>query len=280
MRRPIRPAAEQVAAPLRTLALLAVWTLVLASFWGKLPQGAPAPLRRYVGGLWQAVWRWFRPYAATLADPTGFRWLVECGASLLLFGAVPLLVWRALGRSLRDAGIALPNRWGRRALPICLLAVVPFALVLGAVYANALAADPDDARHRWLWKATYACSTIPEHLLIAGIALASFCPGARLPVCRPDDVPRPREPLRLRGRRKRLLSNHGLDEATVPAIVAAGVLFGIVHLGAPPVELATSFPGGMAVAYLTVRAGSVLPGWIAHVWLMLLVELFLLLESS
>ena len=66
-------------------------------------------------------------------------------------------------------------------------------------------------------------------------------------------------------RLRRLLAWWGLDVGGFWAILVSGMLFGLVHVGARPIEFLTSFPGGMAVCYLTYRSRSIWPGWLVHV---------------
>ena len=75
------------------------------------------------------------------------------------------------------------------------------------------------------------------------------------------------------GRIQRLLTWWGLDVPSFWAIVGSGMLFGIVHVGAHPIEFLLSFPGGMAVCYLTYRSRSIWPGWLVHMAQMILVTL-------
>jgi len=51
---------------------------------------------------------------------------------------------------------------------------------------------------------------------------------------------------------------------TGSAVIGAGLLFGLVHVGKGPLELALSFPGGCLLCYVTYRSGSIWPGWAVH----------------
>jgi len=79
---------------------------------------------------------------------------------------------------------------------------------------------------------------------------------------------------------KRLLAWWGLDGQSLGAIIASGMLFGIVHVGAQPIEFLTSFPGGIALGYLTYRSRSIWPGWLIHIAQMILVTLAMLLTGA
>jgi len=47
-------------------------------------------------------------------------------------------------------------------------------------------------------------------------------------------------------------------------LLVSGALFAAVHFGKPRLELALSMPGGLAVAYLTLRSHSIWPAIVAH----------------
>jgi len=64
------------------------------------------------------------------------------------------------------------------------------------------------------------------------------------------------------GARNAGLSWSGL---TAESVVASGVIFGLAHIGkADVMEVGLSLPGGIAVAYVTLRARSIWPAVIAH----------------
>ena len=76
---------------------------------------------------------------------------------------------------------------------------------------------------------------------------------------------------------RRLLAWWGLEPVGLWAILGGGFLFGIVHVGARPIELVTSFPGGLLLCYVTYRSRSIWPGWCVHVAQMALAIGFLAL---
>ena len=79
---------------------------------------------------------------------------------------------------------------------------------------------------------------------------------------------------------RRRLAWWGLEPAGFGAILGGGLLFGAVHVGARPIEFATSFPGGVLLCYVTYRSGSIWPGWCVHVVQMMLVGTILFTERA
>ena len=128
---------------------------------------------------------------------------------------------------------------------------------------------------------------IPEHFLICGVLVAILLPTRRLP--RPVSIATIdghgwRRGLRWLGLAQpgstadvsRLLAWFGLSRTQFITLIASGALFWSVHIGKNNlVEIILSFPGGVAVAYLTLRAHSIWPAIVAH-WSMNLIPLALL----
>jgi len=79
---------------------------------------------------------------------------------------------------------------------------------------------------------------------------------------------------------RRLLAWWGLEPDGWWAILGGGLLFGIVHVGARPIEFTTSFPGGLLLCYVTYRSRSIWPGWCVHVAQMTLVMGFIALFGA
>ena len=156
---------------------------------------------------------------------------------------------------------------------VCILVALPFAFFIAWEQPTVSEAARTGFSRPLSRKLLFVASTVPEHILITGICVASFLPRARLPalpalapvegggtkrvlrwlgLAQPSDPGRPLI--------HRLLTWLGLDASAALAIAGGGILFGIVHVGARPVTLATSFPGGMAVCYVTYRSRSIWPG--------------------
>jgi hypothetical protein len=123
---------------------------------------------------------------------------------------------------------------------------------------------------------------VPEHFLICGVTVAVLLPERRLPEHVPlADPTGPwwRSGLRWLGLAQSggtTLGWAGLTIESLAAITLSGVAFGIVHFGKEIPELILSFPGGVAVAYVTLRCGSIWPALVAH-WTMNLVPAAMIL---
>lgn len=294
----------------RFVLLLPLLTLYVTAFWGHFGLAWPAPIRRYTGFVMQGCWQFYRDHVAIEGNILVHSRLVWMAVSVVFGGLLPLSVMALLKRWPADVGVGLPNRWGWRVLLICLLVVAPLSFVFAN---EQLAGQPTaTARVNALSPLIHALVivgvSIPEHILLTGICVALFLPDYRLPAPVPPrtsslgpfcflsggrlsapmylapmegslmkralrwlGLSQPSDPEA--GRLQRLLAWWGLDIPGFWAIVGGGMLFGIVHIGARPIEFLTSFPGGMAVCYLTYRSRSIWPGWLAHIAQMIFVTL-------
>ncbi len=208
--------------------------------------------------------------AMTGWEPTGrWTWAV---VSLVLGAALPWLIMALIGRGRpRDIGLRWPNRVGYRLVIVGYLASLPFLVWMAwspkvqAFYQRELAIEP--------WTRLYGPHVIvlfAEHLMFHGILLAALRPGRRWPVVPtpvPAEGPALRRVLRWLGLAQPtgdarglvwLTRWIGLPDACVWAMVLQTALFGLVHAGKPPAELAMSFPGGLAMAYVAYRCN----GWL------------------
>ena len=92
--------------------------------------------------------------------------------------------------------------------------------------------------------------------------------------------PHPDHDARIRGRGP-ISSWLGIAEHGWPglfAMFASATLFATVHVGkGNPLELALSFPGGLILAYATLRTGSIWPMIVAHWSMNVLPRLYFLL---
>jgi Type II CAAX prenyl endopeptidase Rce1-like len=198
-------------------------------------------------------------------------------ADVVLGVAVPIAALAMVGRSPFDAGMGRPNRLGWRFALFATLAVIPFGcLILGG------------GTRPMPWPTTRVAAMaildmVPEHFFVCGVTTALLLPNQRLAgasVPRSSGGPpltrafqwlglahgRPTDP-------GGPASFWGLDRASLWAIVGSGLVFGWVHVGKPnDLEVALAFPGGVAAAYVTLRASSIWPALIAH-WSMNLVPM-------
>ena len=228
--------------------------MYVALFWGKAPMLLGEPI---------AAWsRLIKPSIDGLYPGRPLAWLlVHTGVGL----AAPLLVAAALRRAPHEWGLGRPNALGVRFAVLAMLISVPFGLWLTASV-GMTAAHPLDLV--WL------CSMlvlVPEHFLICGATVALLRPDLRLAEPRPPLACRSAPLIRMLhwlgfGRAPDDSGSWlGLARGDAVAILASGLLFGLVHVGkGHALELALSFPGGVAIAYLTVRSRSIWPAVMAH----------------
>lgn len=266
--------------PIRFAAVGLLMFAYVSTFWGGAARRLPDPLDRWAYIATRVPQRWWlnhvapsRPRIERLAL---LHFTVEFGLGLL----VPVLLLKAAGRCPRDYGLRAPNALGWRLLLAGVALSVPFGLWLLYDQREQL---QKVIRSPMLCHAQRLLSMVPEHFLICGMVTGLLLPGYRLP----DPVPiapaegsPPLRALRWLGlaqprsepSRNAVLEWLGLDGASLAALCASGLIFGLIHIGKAPLELALSFPGGVAVAYITLRSQSIWPAIIAH-WSMNLVPL-------
>ena len=249
-----------------SIALFTLIVLYVSFYCGRFADYIPGPL----GDL---IIRG-RDHLSRLTAHDYGRWLLM---HLVLGLCIPsVLVWLSR-RRLRDVGFAWPNLLGRRLILASVVLSVPFGVYF--LFALNLLKSPSMAT--WPW-AIGLVAMLPEHFLICGVTVAVLLPGRRLP----EHVPLAKlaGPWWRRGLRwlglaqpgSSVLGWGGLTAESLMAVTLSGMVFGVVHFGKPTPELILSFPGGMAVAYVTLRSGSIWPAIIAH-WSMNLVPVAMIL---
>jgi len=279
-----------------TLLLLAAGVAYMSAFWGYARDHFPAPLNQWGNSCREKVSDWCydidhpRPPASSAGGTArarrfAFRWLV---AQVLVGIVIPAPLLMLAGRRLRDVGIGWPNALGRRLIVVSVVLSVPFGLWL-------LSAHPQ-FRQRGTDIPSAACmllTVVPEHFLICGVYVAILLPGRRLP--NPIPVAAVKGPLPVRALRwlglaqppassgeNRTLAWFGLTWASFAAILASGGLFWMVHIGKEStLEVILSLPGGVAVAYVTLRSRSIWTAIPAHLSLTLIPQgLFMLYDKG
>ena len=260
----------------RFAVLLALWILLVMTFWGKIPPSWPDWLRHYSGCAVRGGWRAWTDWVDVSANVRLHRRLVWVLVACLGGVALPALLMRLRGRHWRDVGVRWPNMLGWRYVAIGIGVGVLMAVAFVWERKRLSGVDlPMNIREALLLLA----SSVPEHLCISGFVLASLLPRER--IAKQPSLPA----------RHGILAWLGLGAVNptwsawpglfgwlglrnwgeVAAISGAALVFGFVHLGARPIELVTSFPGGWLIAYMTLRSGSVLPAWLIHLGQMLAV---------
>lgn len=243
-----------------SLGIAVAGALYVTLFWGSaltyLPHGPSdwaGPMRRTMSRL----------YAREVP-----LWL----ALQFVVGFVPaagVMVWQ---RSVSSVGLGWPNVLGRRLIATSVLISIPFGFWLMATARPGQHLSREQIE-RYLILLT---AVIPEHVLICGTLVALMLPGRRLPEAVPL-APVSGSSL-LRGLRwlglaqprasgggGGLLNWFGLTGESLLAIVWSGIVFWLAHLGKRDLtEVALALPGGVAVAYVTLRSRSIWPAIIAH----------------
>ncbi len=224
-------------------------------------------MRNRIRGWLVAQGEWIA--SALGAEPVTREWR-EGMFVLLTMGAIPLVVMVATGRwRCRDLGIRMPNAIGWRVLIAGYLLALPF------VYWMTQSAEFTKSYLAWIERA--GLSTLAAYYVVVLLAEHFFFQGAVLAICRADrrwPLPAPvaaieggalRKLLRWIGLAQptdgtvgfaRVTRWLGLQDGCVVAVVVSGLLFGAVHYGKDVRELALSFPGGVAMAYLAYRTNT------------------------
>lgn len=272
----------------RFVLLLPLLSLYVTAFWGSFGPAWPAPVRRYTGFVLRSCWQYYHSHVTNNDQAFLHYPLIWMAVSILFGGLLPLLVMALFKRWPTDVGLGLPNRWGWRVILICMLVVLPLSFVFAHEQLSGQSITQAHALLPLIKVLIMIGVSVPEHILLTGICVALFLPGFRLPapsVLAPLEGSSTRCVLRWlglaqpgapgMGRLQSMLAWWGLDVPGFWAIIGGGLLFGIVHVGAQPIELTTSFPGGIAVCYLTYRSRSIWPGWLVHMAQMILVTLAL-----
>jgi len=206
-------------------------------------------------------------------------WLVVW---VILGMLVPSSLLYLSGLKLTDVGIGMPNTLGWRMIILGIVVSIPFGILLLNSRNYDTGQDPLSPE-----SIMNLLSMIPEHFLVTGVCTALMLPGRRLPS---DESLEPVEgnfiekALRWFGLEQssanagsnRILEWFGLTWVSLFAIVASGAVFRMIHLGKDDLELMLSFPGGVAIAYMTLRCRSIWPSVISH-WSLNLIPLGVLL---
>lgn len=182
-----------------------------------------------------------------------------------------------------DVGLGLPNTIGWRIIILGIVVSVPFGILL--MKSRNYGSGQNPLSPEFLMT---LLSMIPEHFLVTGVCTALMLPGRRLPSyvrLEPVEGNFFKRGLRWFGLAQsssnsagnRILDWFGLNWFSLFAIVASGALFRMIHLGKGDLELMLSFPGGVGIAYMTIRSHSIWPSVISHWSLNLIPMGFLLL---
>jgi len=214
--------------------------------------------------------------AASGWAPTGpWRWAI---LSVVMGLVVPWAFMAAIGRGRPgDIGLKRPNRVGWRLVIVGYAVSLPFLVI--ATRSPAMQAYYRVQMSAWSFGSlcgTYAAVLIAEHFLFHGALLALLHPRRRWPV-----VPAPAavegigayralrwlglsQPAGGGGAVSRAARWMGLPDGCLWAMALQTALFGLIHVGKAPAEVALSFPGGLAMAYVAYRSDSLLTPMVIH----------------
>ncbi len=227
-------------------------------FWSSLWERLPAPFSVWGRAVRRELWSIWRD--------SPIDWL---RLTIVQAIVVPCVVMACVGRSPQDFGLGWPNRLGWRLAWISVIISIPFGWWL-------IHADPGEPTHHVSYEMWVTLAgIIPEHALICGLFVTVFLPGLSLHRARPPVLTGGASVTTRAFRRlglaqppreggSRVLGWFGLNGRALWAISASGVLFFAVHFGKDLAELATSLPGGVAIAYVTLRSRSIWPAVVAH----------------
>lgn len=249
-----------------------VGLIYVSVLWSNLPNLLPAPINRFAFLHDKLIGDWWRGHVHVSGPAYRNNYLYWVASNLLIGLVIPVVVLLLAQRRLSDMGLGWPNRLGRRFTGAGIVLSIPFGLWVLTDNPRAIAEVWNDFRYIGLCS---GIAMIPEHFLICGFFVALLLPERKLP----ENVPLMpvegrmiRRCLRWLGLarspsgtgRHAALAWFGLTPASLFAILASGVLFLVVHVGEPGLELALAMPGGVAVAYMTLRSRSIWPGLLAH----------------
>jgi hypothetical protein len=185
-------------------------------------------------------------------------------------GVIPVVAAGFCRRWPGDLGLGLFNRLGFRLILISVVLSIPFGFLL--MHTGAVPVPRSYGHAMGLLRQLLV--VVPEHMLICGLFVALMLPDRRLPGNVPLAPAKGSWVVRILrwlglaqpvGDAGGFLGWFGLTPESLVAVVASGILFGMAHHGKNDiVEIALSLPGGVAVAYMTLRSRSIWPAVIAH----------------
>ena len=257
------PRAHTLIGWLISLVVFFIGAVYVCTWWGRGIWWARPYLPPILYQHWYSIPRAVRRWQGNSFWP----WLL----TQFLVALVPVLLYLAFRRRPRDIGLGRFNVLGWRLIAISVLLSIPFGLWIIYTYPGA-SPLPGTFREAVLTLGRLT-AIVPEHVLVCGLFVAMMLPDRRLPAKVPVagvGGPWGKRILRWLGLAQpveggRVLPWFGLTAASFVAVVTSGILFWLAHLGkASIVEVSLSLPGGVAVAYVTLRCGSIWPAIIAH----------------
>jgi len=221
------------------LKVFAFLTLYVTGLWGQAGHLLPEPFNDWHGVPYRLLGPWWHGHVLPQLAYAEQIALFQLVASYLLALAVPLLALRSLGISTREAGLGWSRTLGFRITAVGVVITLPIGFWLATVTPNPWGSP--------LQETLEFISIVPEHFLVFGVFGVLLLPGRQLTWSS---------------------ASAGQTGARLFTVVAAGLVFGLIHVGTPhPAELWASFPLGLLFAAMTFLSGSIWPALIAHVTL-------------
>ena len=210
--------------------------LCVTGLWGQAGRLLPAPFDDWYSIPYRVVGHFLiglLPARLTLEETLALYQVIE--AYILAF-LLPLLLLGSLGLAAAGTGLRRPAYKGAWVTLVGVLLTLPVGFWLATV-----TVDPWGSA---LKEFLQYLSLLPEHFLIFGVCGALLLPERRL-----GWPPRGSQQ----------------TASALFAVLATGVIFGLVHIGGPhPEEIVASFALGLLFASMTILSGSVWPAIVAH----------------
>jgi hypothetical protein len=253
--------------------------IYLSLFWVQNLSLMPGWLCQARTGVQYSMTRAVNTLAKSLgAAPPGSRW-VWAFVSVIMGIILPWVFMAVMGRGRpRDLGLRWPNRIGWRLIAAGYVLALPALLLMAsspamrAYYRAEVTNNPGGQL-----VGTYLAVLLAEHFMFHGVLLALLRPTRRWPAVPPPapvEGTRSSRALRWVGLAQPSSGGAsglsaaaawlGLPQGCLLATVLQAALFGMVHLGKAPAELAFSFPGGVALAFVAYRCNSLLVPMLLH----------------
>lgn len=246
---------------LRALIVLGICALWVSLTWVKPP---------FHSGIWKIC---FKALNGLIHDVMAIKGIYRWAARSAFSALVPIaLLW--VIRPPWTLGMGKPRAEGWRMAALGWLIAAPVLIWLGTRTGVQHYYDDLFKPGGMMRLPAYAISILVEHMFIQGVVLGLALPSlgelrSRDWFSRADHDPTRRGPLAWFGLglpwgERGISAWLGVPKAAWPAILASSLIFSQVHVGKDIGELISAVPGGIALAILTLRAGSVWPGVILH----------------
>ena len=280
---PIDAQQQGPSSPIRYGALRVAVAITLASiyclvFLVRLSPSWPSPIRRFARESTHRIYGWIDFGLGSVGFESVSRELRFGVYLVVMAGLLPWLAMAVLRRGRPDdLGCRRPNRLAWRFILVGYLVTLPllFWMVHGAGFASHYVPHLKRAGPGPYLMFQLA-NLLSEHFFFHGVLLSAFRVELRWPS--PPGITENAtgglirtlqwfglaQPVDGFGRCHRMAQWMGIPDGCSLAVLASGLLFGLVHLSKDPRELALSIPGGVAAAFLAYRTNSWLTPFVIH----------------